>query len=99
MELFHKIKNKKKHYGVIVVESLRFLQLITHLIQILIQTHIYIYITLSNVIPSDSKQCYYTITWCWIHILKIQPLNYMFYMFLTCMLIFMLIYIYIYIVC
>ena len=30
-----------------------------------------------------------SITYCWIHILKIQPLDYMFYMVLTCMPIFL----------
>ena len=40
----------------------------------------------------NSKQCYTTPITCYrIHILKIPPLNYMFYMFLTFMPIFMLI--------
>ena len=32
---------------------------------------------------------HHPITYYWIHIFKIQPLDYMFYMFLTCMPIFM----------
>ena len=60
------------------------------LLNLFICLYIYIYVGLgSSYTWGNSKQCYITQLTCyWIHILKFQPLNYMFYMFLTCMPIF-----------
>ena len=53
--------------------------------------YVYIYIYIEGwvqIIPGVALILHHSITCYWINILKIQPLNYMFYMFLTCMLIF-----------